>query len=78
MSGHDTKSVCEKCTEPCCHEEVVCPECNGQGLFGAMPLGEEPDGYGLNLVEEFACRACASRGTVTAYCPHYVDRLVAA
>jgi len=43
-----------------------------------MPLGEESDDYGLNLVEELPCRACDSRGTVTVYCPHYVDRLVAA
>ncbi len=76
MKRHDKKSPCEKCTEPYCHEEVVCPECNGQGLFSAMPLS--PNDYGLNLAEELACPGCDGRGTVTAYCAHYVDRLVPA
>jgi DnaJ-class molecular chaperone len=78
MKGHDTNSVCKKCTKPYCHEEVVCPECNGQGLFDAMPLVEESIDYGLNLAEEFACTVCDGRGTVTDYCTHYVDRLVPA
>lgn len=82
MKIHDTNSVCKKCTKPHCHEEVVCPECSGQGLFDAMPPVEEFSDYGLNygygpnMAEGLACPACDGRGTVTDYCTHYVDRLV--
>lgn len=84
MKGHDTNSACKKCTKPYCHEEVVCPECNGQGFFDAMPSGEELTDYGLNyglnmnMSEGFTCPVCVGRGTMTAYCTHYVDRPVPA
>jgi RecJ-like exonuclease len=80
MKAHGKNSFCRKCAKPYCHEEVVCPECNGQGLFDAMPPVEESNDYGLNyelsMAEGFACPACAGRGTMTAYCTHYLDRPV--
>jgi hypothetical protein len=82
MKGQGMKSFCKKCTKPYCHEEVVCPGCNGQGLFSAMPLIDESGdyglSYGLSLAEESTCGGCDGRGTITAYCAHYIDRPVPA
>lgn len=79
MKAHEKKSPCEGCTKPYCHEEVVCPECSGQGLSGALQTHEESDDYGLmSLVADLVCPGCEGRGTMTAYCAHYADRLVPA
>ncbi len=72
MKRYDPKAICEKCTKPYCYEEVVCPECNGQGLSIDMSTGEESEDYGLNLTSELPCPFCDRRGTMTVYCPHYI------
>jgi RecJ-like exonuclease len=78
MKKYDPKAICEKCTKPYCHEEVVCPECNGQGLPSDMSTAEESEDYGLNFTSERPCLFCDGRGTTTVYCPQYMDRPVPA